>query len=117
MRTEFKPATKAKAFDRSGGKCETCGAHLQTGKFHYDHEIPDALGGSNDLKNCKVVCTACHGAKTTGQDVPQISKMKRQHRGHIGAKPKSALAAKQPQNSATSKVEKIAMLPRNVLYR
>jgi 5-methylcytosine-specific restriction endonuclease McrA len=100
-RSEFKPATKAKAFERSGGLCETCKERLQVGKFHYDHVIPDGLGGANTLENCGVICTPCHGAKTTSRDVPQIAKMKRQKRAHIGAKPKSALAARHKQNTAT----------------
>jgi hypothetical protein len=44
------------------------------------------LGGSPTIENCAVLCTACHGAKTTRQDVPQIAKMKRQRQAHIGAK-------------------------------
>ena len=105
-RSEFKSATKVKAYERSKGKCEKCNEPLQTGKFHYDHEIPDALGGPNTLENCKVICTACHSDKTAGQDVPQIAKMKRQKAAHIGAKPKSALAARHKQNTATRPLTK-----------
>jgi 5-methylcytosine-specific restriction endonuclease McrA len=86
VRNEFKAKVKVAAYERSGGVCEECGARLQPGRIHYDHAIPDALGGEPTLANCAVLCTACHGVKTARQDVPQIAKMKRQRAAHIGAK-------------------------------
>jgi 5-methylcytosine-specific restriction protein A len=86
MRTEFSAKVRAAAFDRSKGQCEECTAFLYAGKFHYDHIIPDALGGEPTLQNCAVLCLNCHGAKTGGGDVPRIAKAKRQQRKHIGAK-------------------------------
>ncbi len=89
-RREFPDNVKVDAFNRSCGRCEKCGAHLFVGKFHYDHRIPDAMGGEPILSNCDVLCTACHGAKTQRQDVPAIAKVKRVRAKHIGAKkPKS----------------------------
>lgn len=111
-RSEFSKKTKAQAYERSGGNCEMCGVKLQIGKFHYDHEIPDALGGSNDLENCNVACTACHGVKTTMEDVPRIAKMKRLHANHIGAgksKPKlrgAGFRPAPPQKRASRPLEK-----------
>lgn len=88
-RREFSPKVKVAAFERAGGQCEGCTAHLYPGKFHYDHRIPDALGGEPTLENCQVLCTNCHSAKTATEDVPRIAKGKRQQRAHLGAKPKS----------------------------
>jgi len=79
MRREFSKQVRRDAFLRAAGKCEgmDCGARLHIGKFHYDHEIPDGLGGEPTLENCKVLCTACHKVKTTTKDVPSIAKAKR----------------------------------------
>ena len=110
-RLEFTKKTKARAFERSLGCCEYCKARLQVGKFHYDHEIPAALGGSNDLENCKVACEACHSEKTTQLDVPQIAKAKRQQARHIGAKDAPRMRSAgfrkaQPQNRASTPLNK-----------
>lgn len=77
MRSEFSQKTKLLAFERAAGRCEVCTARLYAGKFHYDHIVPDAVGGSNDLSNCQVACIACHGLKTHKTDVPEIAKTKR----------------------------------------
>ena len=71
MRREFTARVKVQAYERSGGRCEACGAALMPGRIHYDHVVPDALGGWPTIENCAVLCTACHGAKTTRQDVPR----------------------------------------------
>ena len=86
MRREFSAKTKVAAYERSQGRCEGCGAPLQVGRFHYDHVLPDALGGEPTLQNCEVLCRPCHDHKTHTGDVPRISKMKRQRAKHIGAK-------------------------------
>lgn len=86
MRQEFPRAVKAKAFARAGGHCEGCTAKLMAGAFHYDHDLPDGLGGEPTLANCRVLCKACHGTKTAERDVPIIAKMKRQRDSHIGAR-------------------------------
>ena len=89
MRREFSAKVKQAAFERSGGYCESCTAPLSPGHIHYDHVIPDALGGDPTLDNCACICSACHGRKTSKSDVPRIAKMKRQRSQHIGAKSKS----------------------------
>jgi 5-methylcytosine-specific restriction endonuclease McrA len=61
---EFSPATKVKAYERCGGKCEGCGAALMPGRFAYDHVVSVGLGGTNRLENCAVLCKPCHDAKT-----------------------------------------------------
>lgn len=88
-RREFPAKIRAKRFELAGGHCEKCGNRLFPGRIHYDHVIPDALGGEPTLENCEVLCTPCHGAKTSGEDVPRIAKSKRVRNNHIGAKPPS----------------------------
>jgi 5-methylcytosine-specific restriction endonuclease McrA len=83
---EFTGKTKAQAFQRAAGKCEGCGARLYVGKYHYDHGRAAALLGKATLENCRVLCVACHGEKTTTEDVPRIAAAKRQERKHIGAR-------------------------------
>lgn len=88
-RREFPAKVRVAAYERSGGACEACRAPLQPGRIHYDHVIPDALGGEPTLSNCEVLCTPCHGQKTATGDVPRIAKMKRQRANHIGARVKT----------------------------
>lgn len=93
-RREFSKAVKREAFARANGVCEgnDCGAKLTIGKYHYDHRIPDALGGEPELWNCEVLCVPCHSAKTTKADVPAIAKTKRiQDRQKGIKKPRSML--------------------------
>lgn len=80
MRTEFPQKVRAQAALRSNGHCENprCGVRLPDGGYHYDHVIPDALGGEATLENCEVLCLPCHKAKTTKGDVPRIAKAKMQ---------------------------------------
>lgn len=79
MRREFSKQVKRDAFARANGFCEGvgCDAKLSAGKFHYDHDIADALGGEPELWNCKVLCVACHAEKTGKHDAPRIAKTKR----------------------------------------
>lgn len=86
MRTEFSARVKAAAALRANGNCEECTRKLRTGDFHFDHVIPDALGGEPTLENCAVLCRSCHGLKTTQADVPRIAKSKRNFRTAHGIK-------------------------------
>jgi len=84
MRRNFPDKVKVAAFQRADGRCEGCTAKLFVGKIHYDHRIPDAMGGEPTLANCDVLCTACHGVKTQRVDVPAIAKVKRVRLRHLG---------------------------------
>lgn len=94
-RREFPKAIKVAAFDRAKGRCEECTARLVPGKFEYDHDLPDGLGGEPTLENCVVRCTSCHNPKTAKHDIPMIAKAKRSRAKHLGAaKPKRAWGGK-----------------------
>lgn len=84
-RKEFSKKTKDEAWRLSGGICEHCRIDIQKGKEEYDHRIPCALGGSNKVDNCQVLCTACHKQKTR-KDIIAISKAKRLEAARLGTK-------------------------------
>ena len=88
-RREFSARVKTQAWERAGGHCQKCTALLYPGRTHYDHVLPDWLGGEPTLDNCEVLCTSCHSEKTATEDVPRIAKTKRQRANHIGARVKS----------------------------
>jgi 5-methylcytosine-specific restriction endonuclease McrA len=84
-RSEFSKSTKLAAFARSGGRCETCGYKIVREAEH-DHIVPAAIGGSNDLENCRVLCKKCHSVKTSKVDVPQIAKSVRIYEKRAGVR-------------------------------
>ena len=93
MRTEFTKKTMREAYERSEGLCEgiladgtRCNANLAHKPHHYDHIIPDGIGGKNDLQNCQVLCKPCHAIKTGKIDIPMIARSKRVRDKHIGIK-------------------------------
>ena len=93
MRQEFSTKVKASAALRANGHCENCTRKLMQGDYHYDHEIPDALGGLATIENCRVLCRACHGAKTTKADMPRIAKANRNFRKSHGIRKVSRFAS------------------------
>src|SRR5262249_9898637 len=90
-RREFPAKVKEQAYERANGRCEIpeCGSELELGRFHYDHIVPDAIGGGNDLGNCQVICILCHRDKTGGKDAPVIAKNRRIRRKLKGIKKQS----------------------------
>lgn len=92
MRREFSKQVKRDAALRAGGQCEECTRRLLAGDFHYDHVIPDGLGGEPVLENCAVLCRACHDIKTRTRDVPQIAKSKRIRDRAVGIRKRSTFA-------------------------
>lgn len=102
MRKEFSKKTRLLAFQRASGRCECgCGTKLTPGEVQYDHELPAALGGSNDLSNCVVLRTKCHRQKTSEHDVPQISKSARVAEKRMGIRTKRGGFRKAPHGFNT----------------
>lgn len=85
-RREFPAQVKRDALKRSAMRCENvaCGAVITIGKYAFDHDLADGLGGEPTLSNCKVLCLVCHDEKTRKRDVPTIAKVKRQSDDHLG---------------------------------
>jgi len=100
MRVEFTRKVRQAALARSKGLCEAsgpryglqdairCDAALSYGVV-FDHDIPNALGGSSELENCRAICQSCNRFKTGVTDVPQIRKADRQKAKNDGTWPRS----------------------------
>jgi len=109
MRREFPAKVKVVAFKRAEGCCESCGVKIRPGNGpHYDHRVPDAVGGEPTADNCQVLCRSCHGVKTYTQDVPAIAKTKRIRKRHINAEDKRGGFRKPPPgyNAWTRRMER-----------
>lgn len=52
---------KLAAWARDGGACMRCGSKE---KLHFDHVIPVAKGGGNDLENVQILCASCNLKKS-----------------------------------------------------
>lgn len=114
MRTEFTKKTMREAYERSEGLCEgvlkdgtRCCANLKHKPHHFDHVIPDAIGGDNSLQNCACLCVECHKEKTAKIDIPIIAKSKRvadKYNGIPSRSPKiksRGFARRPPQRTAS----------------
>jgi 5-methylcytosine-specific restriction enzyme A len=118
-RREFSKAVRRAALDRANGQCEgslddgeRCPCRLDRGKFHFDHDIPDWMGGEPTIDNCVVLCIPCHHDKTAGVDIPAIAKAKRiqdRERGIFGCKRKiesRGFDRSPPQRTASRPLER-----------
>lgn len=110
MRTEFTKKTMREAYERSEGLCEgilkdgtRCNANLKHKPHHFDHVIPDAIGGDNSLQNCACLCVECHKDKTAKIDIPMIAKAKRVSDKHRGIKIRSKGFHKSPPQRTASR--------------
>ena len=71
----FSEAVKREALDRARNICECAGCDRHDSCYllflgsglttHFDHINPKALGGSDTLENCRVLCVPCHRATPT----------------------------------------------------
>lgn len=92
-RAEFPTAVKRAAFRRccrdGTPYCEGCGIELKPGNIEYEHVVPDGLGGTNTLDNCKVYCRkSCARRKTDDEDNPRMAKADRVLRKTYGLAPR-----------------------------
>lgn len=64
------PRRRKQIFEASEGKCHYCATVLTLdGKWHIEHKMPKALGGSNERTNLVASCVPCNLAKRDTTDV------------------------------------------------
>lgn len=105
-RNNFTKETKREAYHRACGpdgvpRCESirvpvlasigCNRVLRDGDINYHHILASALGGSNDLDNCAVLCRTCHAITTATNEQPVIAQDRRVADLARGIKPPSTL--------------------------
>ncbi|MBB2964924.1 HNH endonuclease [Methylobacterium sp. R2-1] len=121
-RTEFPKKVRRDAFVRAAGHCEGagCGCRLTTGKFQYDHRIPDWMGGEPVLSNCQVLCTDCHKSKTK-KDAADRAEAQRREDAHHGIRTaphrpirSAPMPKRPPQRRASSPLSKPSLPPRSI---
>lgn len=118
-RLEFSARVQEQALKRSNMICENrkCCAPLSKGKYHFDHILPDGLGGKPTLANCQCICITCHKEKTAKEDVPRIRKAARQKRGNDGIKPPTQPIPARPKSERTELRFDKSPLPPRPLYQ
>lgn len=121
-RKPLTPTQRLKLFEAHKGICALCGREIRAGEPWIDEHIrPLGLGGTNDLDNRTPVHVACAQAKTRNEDMPRITKAKRQKMAALGIKRERV---KKIQSRGFEKIEKIRAidklalppLPRRSLY-
>ena len=75
-RKSLRKAEKTMILDSQHHKCADCKMDISKMSQHFDHRIPLALGGSNDLTNIQALCPNCHARKSQ-RDQLAIAKARR----------------------------------------
>ena len=93
-RRSMSAARRKRIFAAHGGVCGFCHEEIDPcGGYEIDHEIPLALGGSDDDGNCYPLHVRCHEIKTFGlkrpgrqrpSDFSAIAKVKRLRAKRLG---------------------------------
>ena len=82
-RRRFSPRERAEFFAGAKGHCQKCTRKIPHGDdWDLDHAIPLSLGGSNADDNIQVICSWCHGDKTS-EDSSAAAKSKRVYINHV----------------------------------
>ena len=67
LRMSLWPKLRAMVLERDGGRCSCCGADLSPRPgwlVEVHHVVPRRLGGSEDPRNLKTLCSDCHRPRT-----------------------------------------------------
>lgn len=66
---------RLEVFRRSGGRCHYCDCDLQVdGDWHVEHQMPKALGGSDEAVNLAAACSPCNLSKSDRSAVEFVSR-------------------------------------------
>ena len=69
LRRGVTKAIRAAVLKRDKGLCHICGN--PPAKIHFDHAVPVAMGGTNDIWNVRVSCAPCNLKKGANGDMPE----------------------------------------------
>jgi 5-methylcytosine-specific restriction endonuclease McrA len=82
-RRRFTVLERAEFFAKVNGHCEKCTRKIpHSDDWDLDHVIPLSRGGTNDDHNMQVLCSWCHGDKTS-DDTSGAAKDKRVYAQHV----------------------------------
>lgn len=81
-RQNFTPAVKDAEFKAAKGRCRIADCkkplnRMGPGAAQFHHIVPTAVGGTNELKNCLMLCPDCHARNTKTVDRPALDKTRR----------------------------------------
>ena len=83
-RKAFSKRDLAQRLARFGSRCRMCQCDINgTSGLEWDHHIPLAIGGEDELHNLEPLCVRCHRLKTRS-DVSRIAKSVRVRWKHLG---------------------------------
>lgn len=61
---------RASLLARDGGSCAACGTRGE--RWHVDHIVPVAEGGTHELSNLQTLCVPCHFAKNAREGAARV---------------------------------------------
>jgi 5-methylcytosine-specific restriction endonuclease McrA len=67
LRRTLSKDEKKQILDKQVNKCNICDKAIEKMKYQFDHIIPLACDGTNDLDNMQALCIECHFEKTKGE--------------------------------------------------
>lgn len=63
LRQPIPPEIRLAVYQRDGGRCRYCGDPVALDRFHCDHEVSVADGGTDDADNLLTACPPCNLSK------------------------------------------------------
>lgn len=106
-RQNFTPKTKDREYKEAKGRCRECQQPLKRkgpGAAQFDHIVPTAVGGTNEVKNCLMLCVPCHAAKTKKRDRPALDKTRRILKKAAGTTRRKAKIPSRPMAKSARKI-------------
>jgi 5-methylcytosine-specific restriction endonuclease McrA len=108
-RQNFSPKTKDREYKEAGGRCRIgdCRKPLSRkgpGAAQFHHIIPTAVGGTNELKNCLMLCPDCHARNTKTVDRPALDKTRRILKKAAGTTRRKAKIPSRPMAKSARKI-------------
>jgi len=74
MRKGIFPKLRYEIMQRDGNKCVLCGKTALEDRLEVDHIIPVVAGGTNEVKNLRILCSECNKGKMLLEERKIIAK-------------------------------------------